>query len=132
MILSEQFDRITSNEQEHDLLYESDNLYIAWVAKKDDPKLKGFVDSIDEEYYTWRNTLNGSTKRGSKLGNPETEKEELRGYIYSVTTEQVDMFEKIALMPSMKYGYRFEKLDINQMKDKEKQEIIEVLSEENE
>jgi len=132
MILTEQFERITSNETEHTLLYESDNLYIVWVAKKDDPKLKGFVDSIDEEYYAWRSTLHGASKRGSKLANAETESEEVRGYIYGVTTDQMDMFEKIALMPSMRYGYRFEKLDINQMKEQEQQEIIDRLSEENE
>ena len=132
MILTEQFERITSNQAEHDRLYESDNLYIVWVVKKDDPKLKGFVDSIDKEYYNWRSTLHGNTKRGSKLANSETESEELRGYIYSVTGDQMDMFEKIALMPSMRYGYRFEKLDINQMKEIEQQEIIETLSKENE
>jgi hypothetical protein len=130
MTLNEQFERITSNKGEHTRLYESDNLYIVWVVKKDDPKLKGFINSIDKEYYNWRSTLNGTSKRDSKLANAETESLETRGYIYSVTNEQMDMFEKIALMPSMKYGYRFEKYDVNSIKNKEQQEIMEALKEE--
>ena len=53
-------------------------------------------------------------------------------YIYSVTTAQMDLFEKIALMPSMKYSYRFEKYDVNDLKEKEKQEMLETLKQENE
>jgi hypothetical protein len=130
--LNEQFERITSNQEEHTRLYESDNLYIVWVVKKDDPKLDGFINSIDKEYYNWRSTLNGNTKRDSKLANTENESIEVRGYIYSVTTDQMDLFEKVALIPSMKYGYRFEKYDVNGIKNKEKEEIIEALKEENE
>jgi hypothetical protein len=130
MTLNEQFERITSNKEEHTRLYESDNLYIVWVVKKDDLKLEGFINSIDKEYYNWRSTLNGTSKRDSKLANAETESLETRGYIYSVTNEQMDMFEKIALMPSMKYGYRFEKYDVNSIKNKEQQEIMEALKEE--
>jgi hypothetical protein len=130
MTLDEQFERITSNKEEHARLYESDNLYIVWAVKKDDPKLEGFINSIDKEYYNWRSTLNGTSKRDSKLANAETENLEVRGHIYSVTNEQMDMFEKIALMPSMKYGYRFEKYDVNNIKHKEQQEIMEVLKEE--
>jgi hypothetical protein len=130
MTLDEQFERMTSNKEEHTRLYESDNLYIVWAIKKDDPKLEGFINSIDKEYYNWRSTLNGTSKRDSKLANAETENLEVRGHIYSVTNEQMDMFEKIALMPSMKYGYRFEKYDVNGIKAKEQQEIMEVLKEE--
>ena len=132
MTLNEQFERITSSKEEHARLYESDNLYIVWVVKKDDPKLEGFVNAIDEEYYNWRSTLNGTSKRDSKLVNTENKLAEVKGYVYSVTTEQMDLFEKVALMPSMKYGYRFEKYDVNNIKNKEQQEIIEALKEENE
>ena len=130
MTLNEQFERITSNKAEHTRLYESDNLYIVWVVKKDDPKLEGFINSIDKEYYSWRSTLNGTTKQESKLANTENESAEVKGHIYSVTNEQLDMFEKVALMPSMKYGYRFEKYDVNGIKAKEQQEIMETLKEE--
>jgi hypothetical protein len=132
MTLNEQFERITSNKEEHTRLYESDNLYIVWVVKKDDPKLEGFINSIDKEYYNWRSTLKGNTKRESKLANDKNKLAEVKGYIYSVTRDQMDLFEKIALMPSMKYGYRFEKYDVNDIKAKEKQEILEALTEENE
>jgi hypothetical protein len=130
MTLNEQFERITSTKEEHTRLYEADNLYIVWVVKKDDPKLEGFINSIDKEYYNWRSTLNGTSKRNSKLANAETESLEVRGYIYSVTVDQMDLFEKVALMPSMKYGYRFEKYDVNGIKNKEQQEIMEALKEE--
>jgi len=132
MTLNEQFERITSNKEEHARLYESDNLYIVWVVKKDDPKLEGFINAIDKEYYNWRSTLNGDTKRESKLANPENQTATVKGHVYSVTNEQMDTFEKVALMPSMKYGYRFEKYDVNSIKNKEQQEIMEALKEENE
>ena len=48
--------------------------------------------------------------------------------MFSVTVKQMDLFEKVALMPSMKYGYRFDKFDINDLKDKEKQEMLDALS----
>jgi len=130
MTLNEQFERITSNKEEHTRLYKSDNLYIVWVVKKDDPKLEGFVNAIDKEYYNWHSTLNGTTKRDSKLANAENKLAEVKGHIYSVTNEQMDLFEKVALMPSMKYGYRFEKYDVNSIKTKEQQEIMETLKEE--
>jgi hypothetical protein len=130
MTLNEQFERITSNKEEHTRLYESDNLYIVWVVKKDDPKLEGFVNAIDKEYYNWHSTLNGTTKRDSKLANEQNKLVEVKGHIYSVTNEQMDLFEKVALMPSMKYGYRFEKYDVNSIKTKEQQEIMETLKEE--
>jgi hypothetical protein len=129
MTLNEQFERITSNKEEHTRLYKSDNLYIVWVVKKDDPKLEGFVNAIDKEYYNWHSTLNGTTKRDSKLANEQNKLVEVKGHIYSVTNEQMDLFEKIALMPSMKYGYRFEKYDVNSIKTKEQQEIMETLKE---
>ena len=130
MTLDEQFERMTSNKEEHTRLYESDNLYIVWAIKKDDPKLEGFINSIDKEYYNWRSTLNGTSKRDSKLANTANESAEVKGHIYSVTADQMDLFEKVALMPSMKYGYRFEKYDVNGIKAKEQQEIMEVLKEE--
>jgi len=130
MTLNEQFECITSNKEEHARLYESDNLYIVWAVKKDDPKLEGFVNSIDKEYYDWYSTLNGTGKRDSKLANTTNESAEVKGHIYSVTADQMDLFEKVALMPSMKYGYRFEKYDVNGIRAKEQQEIMELLKEE--
>ena len=73
-----------------------------------------------------------------KYKSPEEQKIEnkkvtgpLQGYVYTVSNKQVDMFEKVALMPSMKYSRRFEKYDLNKIKHEEQQEIIEKLSEEN-
>lgn len=131
MALNEQFERLTSNKEEYDRLYDSDNLYIVWAVEKNDSKLEKFVNAIDSEYYNWRSTLNGETRREAKLFNNDNKLLEIKGYVYSVTEEQVYMFEKVALMPSMKYSYRFEKYDINDIKAKEQQEILEVLKEGN-
>ncbi len=132
MTLSEQFELLTSNTSEHDRLYESDNLYIVWSHKKQDPKLDSFINSIDKEYYNWRSELKGSSRRESKIVNETNTELETQGYLYSVNIDQMDLFEKVALMPSMKYSYRFEKFDVNELKAKEQQELIEILSEENE
>jgi hypothetical protein len=125
--LHEIFERRTSTQAEYDSLYNSDNLYIAWAKKKDDVKLGEFVGAIGAEYYSWTNTLVGDAKSTSKLKNDEVDGL-LQGHIFSVTQKQMDLFEKVALMPSMKYGYRFDKFDINDLKDKEKQEILDALS----
>ena len=68
-------------------------------------------------------------KSKSKLQNDTTEGP-VQGHIFSVSKNQMDLFEKVSLMPSMKYGYRFEKYDINDLKEKEKQEMLEVLKQE--
>ena len=125
--LHEIFERRTSTQEEYDSLYNSDNLYIAWVKKKDDAKLGDFVGAIDAEYYLWTKTLVGDTKNTSKLKNDEVDGL-LQGHIFSVTQKQMDLFEKVALMPSMKYGYRFDKFDINDLKEKEKQAMLDALS----
>ena len=125
--LHEIFERRTSTQEEYDSLYNSDNLYIAWTKKKDDAKLDDFVRAIDAEYYSWIKTLVGDTKNSSKLKNDEVDGL-LQGHIFSVTTKQMDLFEKVALMPSMKYGYRFDKFDINDLKEKEKQAMLDALS----
>jgi hypothetical protein len=125
--LHEIFERRTSTQEEYDSLYNSDNLYIAWAKKKDDDKLEDFVRAIDEEYYQWTKPLVGKTKSTSKLKNDGID-ELLQGHVFSVTVKQMDLFEKVALMPSMKYGYRFDKFDINDLKDKEKQEMLDALS----
>jgi hypothetical protein len=102
-------------------------LYIAWAKKKDDDKLEDFVRAIDEEYYQWTKPLVGKTKSTAKLKNDGID-ELLQGHVFSVKVKQMDLFEKVALMPSMKYGYRFDKFDINDLKDKEKQEMLDALS----
>ena len=129
--LNEIFTNRSSTTEEYDRLYNSDNLYIAWTKSKEDVTLDKFINSIDAEYYDWCLPLVGETKSKSKLKNDTTEGS-LQGYIYSVTTAQMDLFEKIALMPSMKYSYRFEKYDVNDLKEKEKQEMLETLKQENE
>ncbi len=129
--LHEIFERRTSTQEEYDSLYNSDNLYIAWVKKKDDAKLGDFVGAIDAEYYLWTKTLVGDTKNTSKLKNDEVDGV-LQGHIFSVTQKQMDLFEKVALMPSMKYGYRFDKFDINDLKEKEKQAMLDALKQEDE
>ena len=125
--LHEIFERRTSTQEEYDSLYNSDNLYIAWAKKKDDAQLSDFVNAIDAEYYLWTNTLTGTSKSTSKLKNDSVDGS-IQGHIFSVTAKQMDLFEKVALMPSMKYGYRFDKHDINDLKEKEKQAMIDALS----
>lgn len=125
--LHEIFERRTSTQEEYDRLYNSDNLYIAWAKKKDDAQLSDFANAIDAEYYLWTTTLTGASKSTSKLKNDSVDGS-IQGHIFSVTTKQMDLFEKVALMPSMKYGYRFDKHDINDLKTKEKQAMIDALS----
>ena len=125
--LHEIFDRRTSTPEEYDRLYDSDNLYIVWSKKRDDGKLGDFVKAIDAEYYLWDHALTGEVKGKSKLKN-DSDNSPVQGHIFSVTTKQMDLFEKVALMPSMKYGYRFDKYDVNDLKAKEKQEMIDKLS----
>jgi hypothetical protein len=125
--LHEIFERRTSSQEEYDRLYNSDNLYIAWAKKKDDAKLDEFVNAIAAEYYSWAQALVGNSKSASKLKNDESDTL-LQGHVFSVTTKQMDLFEKVALMPSMKYGYRFDKYDINDLKEKEKQAMLDALS----
>ena len=128
MILAEFCEKLTNSKEEADMLYDSDNLYIVWAKSLDDKKLEDFVNSIDEEYYRWRKDFRGEKKSTAKLDSEGT----LQGYVYNVDKADVDMFEKAALMPSMKYSYRFSTYNFNDLKEKEKQEIIDALSEENE
>ena len=127
MILSERIEKITSNKEEYEELYNSDNLYIVWAQSTDYEKLNKFVNEIDGEYYSWQKELRGEKRSESKVDGTTGV---LQGYVISVTKDQMDMFEKVALMPSMRYGYRFDKLDLNSIKDKEKEEIFSKLSEE--
>jgi hypothetical protein len=126
-MLHEIFEKRTSTPEEYDRLYNSDNLYIAWIKKRDDDKLSEFISAIDAEYYDWASPLVGEAKSISKLKNADTSGT-LQGHVFSVTSKQMDLFEKVALMPSMKYGYRFEKYDVNDLKEKEKQEMLDALS----
>ena len=127
--LNEMFTQRSSTTEEYDRLYESDNLYVAWAKLREDKKVSEFANAIDPEYYTWQQPLVGEAKSKSKLQNDTTEGP-VQGHIFSVSKEQMNLFEKAALMPSMKYGYRFEKYDINNLKEKEKQEMLEVLKQE--
>lgn len=127
--LNEMFTQRSSTTEEYDRLYESDNLYVAWAKSREDEKVTTFANAIDPEYYTWHQPLVGEAKSKAKLQNDTTEGP-VQGHIFSVSKNQTDLFEKVALMPSMKYGYRFEKYDINDLKEKEKQEMLEVLKQE--
>ena len=127
--LNEMFTQRSSTPEEYDRLYESDNLYVAWASSREDKKITVFADAIDPESYTWRQSLVGEAKSKSKLQNDTTDGP-VQGHIFSVSKEQMDLFEKVALMPSMKYGYRFEKYDINDLKEKEKQEMVDILKQE--
>ena len=127
MILTEFCEKITSSKEESDKLYDCDNLYVVWAQKLDDPKLDSFINAIDEEYYRWRKTLRGEKRSTAKLDGEGT----LQGYVFNVDKSDADDFEKAALMPSMKYSYRFNTYNFNEIKEKEKQEILTALSEEN-
>jgi hypothetical protein len=130
MILHERITKLTTSKREYNRLYGADNLYIAWGVGTDDPKVTEFAQAIDVEYYTTRDRLVGKNNSTAKIENKKVTGP-LQGYVYTVTNQQADMFEKIALMPSMRYSRRFEKYDLNTIKLKEQEEIIEKLKEEN-
>lgn len=130
MILHERIANLTSGKREYNRLYNADNLYIAWAVGADDNNVTKFAQAIDAEYYKSRDTLVGKHRGVSKIENKKVTGE-LQGYIYTVSTKQQDMFEKAALMPSMKYSRRFEHYDLNKIKHQEQEEIINKLSEEN-
>lgn len=130
MILHERIKNLTTSKREYNRLYNADNLYIAWGVKPDDDNVTKFAEAIEPEYYKSRDQLVGKHRGVAKIENSKVTGE-LQGYIYTVTNKQADMFEKAALMPSMKYSRRFEKYDLNKIKEQEQQEIIEKLTEEN-
>ena len=130
MILHERISNLTTGKREYNRLYKADNLYIAWGVGADDGKVTEFAQAIDAEYYNSCDRLVGRHRGASKIENKKVTGP-LQGYIYTVSNKQVDMFEKVALMPSMRFSRRFEKYDLNKIKQEEQQEIIEKLSEEN-
>lgn len=130
MILHERITNLTTGKREYNRLYGADNLYIAWGVGSDDVKVTEFVQAIDSEYYTTCDRLVGKHRGVAKIENKKVTGE-LQGYVYTVTDQQADMFEKVALMPSMRYSRRFEKYDLNTIKQQEQEEIIEKLKEEN-
>jgi hypothetical protein len=130
MILHERITHLTTGKREYNRLYKADNLYIAWGVSADDDKVTDFVNAIDPEYYASRDKLVGKHRGVAKIENSKVTGP-LQGYIYTVSNKQADMFEKVALMPSMRFSRRFEKYDLNKIKQEEQQEIIEKLSEEN-
>jgi hypothetical protein len=130
MILHERIAHLTTGKREYNRLYKADNLYIAWGISPDDDKVTEFANAIDSEYYASRDKLVGKHRSVAKIENSKVTGS-LQGYVYTVTDKQADMFEKVALMPSMRYSRRFEKYDLNKIKQQEQQEIIDKLSEEN-
>jgi hypothetical protein len=130
MILHERITNLTTGKREYNRLYSADNLYVAWGVGSDDDKITKFVEAIEPEYYKSRDKLVGKHRGAAKIENKKVTGL-LQGYIYTVSTKQQDMFEKAALMPSMKYSRRFEHYDLNKIKQQEQDEIIEKLKEEN-
>ena len=130
MILQERIEKLTSGKREFNRLYKADNLYIVWGIQPNDEKTTAFAHAIEAEYYTSCNKLVGKHKGVAKIENKKVTGD-MQGYIYTVSNKQMDMFEKVALMPSMKYSRRFEHYDLNKIKQQEQQEIIDKLTEEN-
>jgi len=130
MILHERITNLTSGKREYNRLYKADNLYIAWGVTPNDEKVTAFAQSIEPEYYTSWHCLVGKHRGVAKIANNKVTGD-IQGYVFAVTTKQADMFEKAALMPSMKYSRRFEHYDLNKIKQQEQQEIIDKLAEEN-
>lgn len=131
MNLHERIEHLTSSTEEYDQLYNAEVLYIAWANKMDDNALLQFDEAIDQEYYSWRNKLRGDRRSKAKIANAENNSQGCQGFVYAVDINATDKFEMAALMPSMKYSYRLEKYDLNKIKEAEKQEIIDKLTEEN-
>jgi len=130
MTLHERITNLTSGKREYNRLYNADNLYIAWGASADDDNVTEFARAIEAEYYTSCNKLVGKHRGVAKIENKKVSGP-LQGYVYTVSNKQADLFEKIALMPSMRYSRRFEKYDLNTIKQQEQEQIIEKLKEEN-
>ena len=130
MILQERIEKLTSGKREFNRLYKTDNLYIAWGITDNDEKTASFAQAIEAEYYTSCDQLVGKHKGVAKIANKKVVGP-VQGYIYTVSNKQMDMFEKVALMPSMKYSRRFEHYDLNKIKQDEQQQIIDKLTEEN-
>ena len=130
MILHERIRNLTSSKREFNRLYNADTLYFAWAMMPDDNKVTEFFNAIDIEYYKSCDKLVGKHRGDAKLENKKNTGA-LQGYVFAVSSKQEDMFEKAALMPSMKYSRRFEKYDLNKIKQQEKEEIIKKLKEEN-
>jgi|APCry1669192269_1035402.scaffolds.fasta_scaffold04938_5 hypothetical protein len=124
MILQERIEKLTDNKNDYDRLYDADYLY--FVYNKDEKTLEKFVQDIDDEYYVSRDAIRGDRKSYG-IEDDGNKDRELVGYVYNVNQEQMDTFEKVSLMPSMKYSYRFEKYDLNKTKQQEQQEILERL-----
>ena len=124
MILQERIEKLTDNKNDYDRLYDADYLYL--VYNKDEKTLEKFVQDIDDEYYVSRDAIRGDRKSYG-IEDDGNKDRELVGYVYNVNQEQMDTFEKVSLMPSMKYSYRFEKYDLNKTKQQEQQEILERL-----
>lgn len=130
MILHERIKNLTSGKREYNRLYKADNLYFAWGMMPDDDNVTEFFKAIDPEYYKSCDRLVGKHRGDAKIeGKKHTGA--LQGYVFTVSSKQEDMFEKVALMPSMRYSRRFEKYDLNKIKQQEQQEIIDKLKEEN-
>jgi hypothetical protein len=130
MTLHDRITNLTSGKREYNRLYNADNLYIAWGASADDDNVTEFARAIEAEYYTSCNKLVGKHRGVAKIENKKVSGP-LQGYVYTVSNKQADLFEKIALMPSMRYSRRFEKYDLNTIKQQEQEQIIEKLKEEN-
>ena len=130
MILQERIEKLTSGKREFNRLYRADNLYIAWGIQPHDEKVTAFAEAIEAEYYTICDQLVGKHKGVAKVANKRVTGD-VQGYIYTVSNKQKDMFEKVALMPSMRFSRRFEHYDLNKIKQEEQQQIIDKLTEEN-
>lgn len=136
MISQEQIESLTSTAEEFDTLYNSDNLYIVKAVTQNDEKLEGFIEGVGLEYCQFRKPIRAkiATKESRsqvKIENNDNKDDILHGYVYGVNSAQVNEFEMNALMPSMKYSYRFQKYNMNDIKTKEQEQILEKLKEEN-
>lgn len=126
MILTEFCEMLTNTKEEADQLYEADNLYIVWAQSTTSyTNLTKFVNELDEEYYEWKKELRGKNRKTAKLEDPS---ETLQGYAFNVTKDNADFFEMSALGPSMKYSYRFQTHNFNEVKKQEQEQIIDTLS----
>jgi hypothetical protein len=130
MILHDRIKNLTSGKREFNRLYNADNLYIAWGIGPDDDNVTEFSKAIGAEYYTSCDRLVGKHRGNAQIENKKVTGP-IQGYIYTVSNKQTDMFEKVALIPSMRFSRRFEHYDLNKIKQQEQQEIIEKLKEEN-
>ena len=116
MNIKEKIEKFVSSKEEFEWLYNTDYVYIVNSNYPDD---NGIYD-IDVAHWDWSTKLRGPRDGPAKVVNTNNNKEWVHGYAWGVAEENVNAFEKLAVMSSLSTGYRFEKISVSLEKEQEK------------